>query len=126
MIICIQLRRIEKMSIVRKEKEIDWGSHPTIKNVEIKPLLTKKEHETNITVVLVSVKKGVIVPEHVHNEQDDILYILSGKGKMWVDGIGGFELHKGKLIRVLKGTKHKIYDVKENLLIYDIFTPATI
>jgi quercetin dioxygenase-like cupin family protein len=31
--------------------------------------------------------------------QDDILYILSGKGKMWVDGISKFELQKGKLIR---------------------------
>ena len=114
------------MSLVMKEKEIDWGPHPTIKDVKIKPLLTKKDHKTDITVVLVNVKEDVIVPEHIHKEQDDILYVLSGIGKMWVDGIGEFELHKGKFIRVLKGTKHKIYDIKENLLIYDIFTPATI
>lgn len=114
------------MSIIMKEKDIDWESHPTIKDVEIKPLLTKKDHKINITIVLVCVKKGVIVPNHIHNEQDDILYILSGKGKMWVDGLGEFELQKGKLIRVLKGTEHKIYDIKENLLIYDIFIPANI
>ena len=126
MIICIKLKRFGKMSIVMKEKEIDWGPHPTVKDVKIKPLLTKKDHKTDMTVVLVNVKEDVIVPEHIHDEQDDILYVLSGKGKMWVDGIGEFELQKGKLVRVLKGTKHKIYDVKENLLIYDIFIPATI
>jgi len=114
------------MSFVLKEEGVDWEPHPTFKGVEIKLFLTKKDHKANITTFLSHVRKGNIVPEHIHAEQDDNLYILSGRAKMWVDGIGEFELKKGMFIRVLKGIKHKIYDVTEDLLVFDVFSPASI
>lgn len=113
------------MSFVIKEEEVEWKPHSFAKGVKIKPLLTKEKHGADVTCLTVIVKKGLEVPEHIHEGQDDILYILSGKAKMWINGIGEFELTKGMLVKVAKKTRHKIYGVTEDLMIYDVFSPAT-
>jgi len=98
--------------------------HPTVQGVKIKPLISKKEHGLNMTCMLVNVPAGKEVPEHIHDEQDDILYLLQGKAVMWVDRTGNFSLEPGVIVRVPKGKKHKIFDVTQDLLIYDVFCPA--
>jgi mannose-6-phosphate isomerase-like protein (cupin superfamily) len=45
---------------------------------------------------------------------------------MYVEGKGAFALEPGVVVRVPMGAKHKIYNVTEELLIYDVFHPATI
>ncbi len=35
-----------------------------------------------------------------------------------------YEIDKGSQITVPKKTKHEIFDVEENLYIYDVFSPA--
>jgi mannose-6-phosphate isomerase-like protein (cupin superfamily) len=45
---------------------------------------------------------------------------------MWVEGVGDFSLEPGVIVRVPKGKKHKIADVAEDLLFYDVFFPALI
>ena len=59
-----------------------------------------------------------------HPTQDDILYPLSGKAAMRVDGTGEFTLEPGIVVRVPKGTKHSITNVIEELLVLDVFCPA--
>ncbi len=112
------------MKVVTKEDDVAWNPHPIAKGVEIKVLLSKKDHGADVTCMLVRAKKGFEVPEHVHKEQDDILYPLTGRGKMWVDGIGEFDVGKGMIIRVPKNTKHKVR-FEEDTLLYDVFSPAT-
>lgn len=104
--------------------EIEWIPHPVAKGVTIKPLITKKDNGTDVSCILVRIPKGVDVPEHVHEEQDDILYPLNGRAIMTVDGGGSFPLEPGCIVRVPKGTKHKIENVSEELLLYDVFWPA--
>jgi len=115
------------MKIVINTEEREWSPHPTAKNVLIKSLITKKEFgEDSISILLVKIPKGAVVPEHIHEESEDILYILSGHAKMFIEGLKKFEIEKGMLIRVPRGIKHSIYDVTEDLLIYDVFSPGTI
>jgi len=45
---------------------------------------------------------------------------------MFVKGVGELELKEGMLVRVPRGTEHSIFDVSEDVLVYDIFAPATI
>ena len=105
---------------------ISWQPHPTANGVEIKPLISKKEDSLNVTCMLVSVPAGTEVPEHIHENQDDILYPLKGNAAMWIEGKETFSLEPGVIVRVPKGTKHKIFEVTEDLLIYDVFSPALI
>jgi len=45
---------------------------------------------------------------------------------MWVEGVGDFTLEPGMIVRVPQGKKHKITNIVEELLIYDVFFPALI
>ena len=114
------------MKAYRSVEGISWMPHPTAKGVKIKPLISEKEHGLNVTCMLVNIPVGKQVPEHIHEEQDDVLYPLQGRAVMWVDGTGSFSLEPGVIVRVPKGVKHKISDVSENFLMYDVFCPALI
>ena len=97
-----------EMKINRKIDDIPWVPHPVVTGVSIKPLISSKEHNLNVTCMLVKVPVGKEVPEHIHEAQDDILYPLHGKAVMWVEGVGDFSLEPGVIVRVPKGKKHKI------------------
>jgi len=114
------------MGVNRSVEEVSWIPHPTAQGVKIKPLISRKEHGLNVTCMLADIPVGKEVPEHVHEEQDDILYPLQGRAVMWVDGTGNFSLEPGVIVRVPKGKKHKIFDITENLLLFDVFCPALI
>lgn len=105
-------------------EELTWQPHKTAKGVEIKLLISKAVQGTDVTCLLVRISRGLEVAEHIHENSDDILYPLSGKARMWVEGSGEFSLEPGVIVRIPQGTKHRIYDVSEGLLIYDVFWPA--
>ena len=114
------------MKMHRLVDSLPYLPHHFATGVKIRPMITQKEHQLDVTCVLVEIPVGVEVPEHVHETQDDILYPLKGKGVMWIDGEGEFPIEPGLIIRVPKGTRHKITHVTEAMLIYDVFTPALI
>jgi len=108
----------------RDVESIAWEPHPVVPGVQIKPLVTKRDDGLDVSCLLVRVPVGSEVPEHIHGTQDDIVYPLEGKASMWVDGSDVIALAPGVLVRVPKGTRHRIYDVQENLLFYGVFSPA--
>jgi len=112
------------MKAYRLVENIPWIPHLTAGGVEIKPMISKGEHGLDVTCMLVSVPAGGEVPEHIHAEQEDILYPLKGKAMMWVEETGKFSLKPGVIVKVPPGKKHKITDVREDLLIYNIFFPG--
>jgi quercetin dioxygenase-like cupin family protein len=112
------------MGPVRKTEELEWQPHPTVEGVEIKVLVSQGAHGTDVTCMLVRISRGLEVPEHTHERSDDILYPLSGRARMWVEGSGDFGLAPGVIVRVPQGTRHRIFDVSEDLLLYDVFWPA--
>ena len=114
------------MEIFTSVDSLSWVPHPIAEGVEIKPLVTKKDDNLDVTCVLVKIPAGKDIPEHIHETQADILYPLQGRAKMYVEGAGNLELKPGVVVRVPVGAKHKIFNVTEELLIYDVFQPATI
>lgn len=114
------------MKAYRLLKDIPWSPHPVAAGVEIKPMISMGEHGLDVTCMLVRVPAGKEVTEHIHAEQDDILYPLEGKAMMWVEETGEFSLVPGVVVKVPPGKKHKITDVEEDLLLYDVFFPALI
>lgn len=114
------------MEVFKAVDKISWRPHPIAEGVKIKPLVTKSEDDLNITCILVSIPVGTEIPEHIHTEQADILYPIQGQAEIWVEGVGTFSLKPGVIVRVPKGIKHKICKVLEEMLIFDVFQPATL
>ena len=112
------------MKAYRLMENIPWVPHPIAEGVQIKPFISQKEHGLGVTCMLVRIPAGKEVSEHLHSSQDDILYRLTGKARMWVDGTGEFSLEPGIVVRVPKGIKHRIFAVTQDLVIYDVFCPA--
>jgi quercetin dioxygenase-like cupin family protein len=121
-----KLRKEAFMEICKTIGDISWRPHPIAEGVTIKLLATKSEDDLNVTCLLLRIPPGKEIPEHIHEEQVDILYPLQGEAEMYVEGTGTFPLKPGIVVRVPKGTKHKISNVTEELLIYDVFQPATL
>lgn len=102
--------------------DLSWAPHPVFKDLLIKKLLTHEKDNVDLSIVMVRVKKGSEIPTHVH-EQDDIVYHLEGKGKMWVDGAGDFDVSAGSFMRIPAGIRHQPHDIEEDILAFDIFFP---
>ena len=115
------------MKIIIDTKDIKWMPHSMAKGVFIKPIVTKKEFgNEDLTILLVKIPVGASVPKHTHAESEDTLYILEGRAEMFVQSVGNFEVEKGMTIRVPRGREHMLFNVSEDVLVYDVFTPAVI
>lgn len=105
-------------------EDVNWEPHPFL-DIEIKKLVSKEKEGAEVTILLAKLLKGQTIPKHVHEESDDILFPLEGKGKIVIEGVGEFPLTPGVLVRVPKNTKHKV-SAEEDLLVLDVFAPPMI
>ena len=68
------------MKINRRTDDIPWVPHPVVTGVSIKPLISFKEHNLNVTCMLVNVPVGKEVPEHIHEAAGRHSLSLAGEG----------------------------------------------
>ena len=111
------------MGIVKRVDEIADEPHPFLKGVTMKTLLSKRDDGADATCIVVRCPRGSQIEEHTHPEQDDIIYFLEGEATMWIESLEEFKLEPGTFVSVPKGRRHRTYDVKKDLLIYDVFSP---
>ncbi len=112
------------MSYFIDENTKSWIPHPAkIKGVSMKVLRPSEEGKYKESVALVRVEAGSSVPPHIHENEDDNLYILAGRAKMRVAD-ETCVLEKGIQVSVPAGIEHEIFDVTDDLKIYDIFVPG--
>jgi len=104
--------------------DLSWQDHPLALGVSIKPLISREHDGIDLTCMLVLIPRGREVPTHVHQDQDDIIYPIKGRARMWIDGDGSFDLVPGLVVRVPRGTSHKIDQVTDDVLLYDVFFPG--
>ncbi len=107
-------------------KQVEERDHPTFDGVKIRVLFSREGHGAGATIVMTRVPAGVVIPEHVHDGSDDILHVLRGGATMEIrsgDGAETFGLVPGRVVRVPRDTPHRIFDVTEELEIFDVFAP---
>lgn len=102
-------------------ENLQFIEHAVNKNVKIGYILTHKDDGVDFTSAIVKIPKGQLIPEHTHDVYD-IICPISGKGTIWVENAGEHELKKGVFVAVPPHTKHRIYNVEEDLEVYDIFS----
>ena len=113
------------MEVLFTTDSLAWVPHPTVSDVFIKKIITREKFgQESPSIIVVRIPVGVVVPDHIHKNSEDILFILSGVGTMWIDGVGEVPLRKGNVVRVPRNTNHRIFDITEELLVYDVFSPG--
>ena len=110
-------------SKVLKPNEINWEPHPQLANAKVAYLLSQRDEKADLTCLLVHLPAGTEVEKHTHDNSDDIVYVVKGKGKMWIEEMGDVPMVPGTFIRIPKGVLHQPHDVEEDLVVYDVFYP---
>lgn len=107
---------------VVQENDIQWEPHPQLAKAEVALLLSHRGENTDLTCMLVHLPVGTHVEKHTH-ECDDIIYVVKGKAKMWIEGVGDVPMSEGTFIRIPQGTQHQPHEIVEDFLAYDVFYP---
>ena len=92
----IDFSKIEKTSA-----ENFWGGEGTIYMRAFKDDVTK--------IMLARVEPGCSIGEHTHTTSEEIVYVLSGKGKTIQDGVLE-EMEPGKAYYCPKGHTHTVFN----------------
>jgi quercetin dioxygenase-like cupin family protein len=105
----------------RAEAELKYIPWNTVEMEELNPLLRRQfVVGRDIMVARVLMKKGCIVPEHSHvNEQ--VTYILEGALKFWIDG-REIVVHAGEVLTIPPNMPHRAEALEETVDL-DVFNP---
>ncbi|HXM64804.1 MAG TPA: cupin domain-containing protein [Terriglobales bacterium] len=99
-------------------KHIPWNS---VELEDLNPLLQRHfVVGQNVMVARVLLKKGCIVPEHSHHNEQ-ITYILEGALKFWIDG-KEIVVNAGEVLTIPPHMPHKAEAVEDTVDL-DIFNP---
>jgi len=94
------------------------------KDVEVEPLNTLLDRQMivgdKIMLSRVLLKKGCIVPEHSH-ENEQVTYILEGALKFWIDG-KQIVVRAGEVLCIPSNMPHKAEAVEDTVDL-DVFYP---
>jgi unsaturated pyranuronate lyase len=107
-----------KTAVKAELKHIPWNSIPL---EDLNPLLQRQfVVGQNVMVARVLLKKGCIVPEHSHHNEQ-ITYILEGALKFWIDG-KEIVVNAGEVLAIPPHMPHKAEAVEDTVDL-DIFNP---
>jgi len=119
----IKKKRVVKPSKTKaapqaKSQHIPWSTVPI---EDLNPLLQRHfVVGENIMLARVLLKKGCIVPEHSHHNEQ-LTYILEGALKFWIDG-KEIVVHAGEVLVIPPHMPHKA-EALEYTVDLDVFTP---
>jgi quercetin dioxygenase-like cupin family protein len=113
---------MEKSKVIQPH-EIKWKPHPQLANAKVAYLLSKREEKVDLPCFLVHLPVGTEVERHIHENSDDMIYVIKGKAKLWVDQVGDVPMVEGTFVRIPKGVLHQPHDIEEDLIAYDVFCP---
>ena len=72
-------------------------------------------------------RPGAVVPEHVHETSDELIYVISGRALMTLEGHGEFEVSAGMGVLIPRGRKHSMQvpaSAGEPLVAIQVYAPA--
>jgi quercetin dioxygenase-like cupin family protein len=98
----------------------EWEEHPRSPGLKRKPLLSLEVDGVEFSCSLVRAEEGAEVAEHVHEREEDIAYVLSGRATL---SIGGEEreLDEGMVVRIPAGIPHRIVNCREGFQVLSLF-----
>ncbi len=114
--------------VVYQAESGGWEPHPFAEGLERRVLLSKKDHGAEISIFLLRVKPGwrnLEVVEHLHENSDDITYLLSGSYTVVIEQGEERPMRAGDFIRIPKGVRHGGHSISADFMAINQFCPAT-
>jgi len=102
-------------------KELAWTPHPQFAGVRLAWLMRRSADTPPLSCALVQIPPEAAVPEHIHAHEDDILYVLRGSARMWIDGRGEVPLETGTFLSIPAGTRHRPHSFEGSFLAFNIW-----
>jgi quercetin dioxygenase-like cupin family protein len=98
---------------------LDWNSAP----VEVlNPLASRQVlHTSRVTIARLALKKGAIVPEH-HHENEQVTTLESGRLK-FLSGVGEWTVEAGQSLVIPPNVPHRVEALEDSVAI-DTFAPV--
>lgn len=115
-----------ELAKVIQAEEMRWQPHPRFRGTERASLLNKRDDNFGVTMALDRWSPGAELDRHTHPDCDDIFYIIRGKAKIWIDGVGDVPLVLGSFVKVPKGVAHQPHSVEEETLCHHCWFPANV
>jgi mannose-6-phosphate isomerase-like protein (cupin superfamily) len=106
--------------------ERKWTPHARFAGVKRADLLNRKDDGFGVTMALDYWSVGADLDRHTHLDCDDIFYVISGKAKIWIEGIGDVPLVAGSFVKVPKGALHQPHSVEEDVVVHHCWYPANV
>jgi quercetin dioxygenase-like cupin family protein len=104
-----------------RKTELQYIPWHTIPLEDLNPLLQRQfVVGQEIMVARVLLKKGCIVPEHRHHNEQ-LTYVLDGALKFWIDG-KEIVVHSGEVLCIPANMPHKA-EAMEDTVDLDVFNP---
>ena len=109
------------MGILLNLENLKLEDHPHIKGVKIGFVVTK-EKCSELSIKVLEIEKGMEIPIHTHEKEADTIFVLEGKGKVFLNGEWK-ELKPGDVVVIPPQEKHGV--VAETFLkCYIVHAPA--
>jgi len=111
------------MSFIINLNMLEMKPHPKFEGVKIGFVLTKEKHpELSITVLELS--PGVEIPLHTHEKEVDTIFILKGKGEVYLKNKWS-QVKEGDVVVISPKEIHGLKANKDtNLKCYIVHAPA--
>ncbi|MEV6594841.1 cupin domain-containing protein [Streptomyces acidicola] len=101
-------------------KVVRWADLPT---EHVREGVRRSGYITDdVMLVMNYVEPGMALNPHVHDDFDQLAYIVSGRANYYIDGVA-HELTAGSMLLVPAGSPHYIEPLEEPCLNLDIFVP---
>lgn len=93
----------------------DWKQHPDYEGVFLKPLVTYETTQGHWRCLLVRVQPGATLVSHVHDQEDEIHYVIEGAGRADI-GANILDYRIGSLQFISSGITHSVKAGAEGLI----------
>ncbi len=111
------------MSIFYKNEQIAFEPHPRFQDVSIAKLVTKDRGQA-IGVSILEIDAGVEIPIHTHEQELDSIFVISGKGQAFIDGVWQ-EIKEGDYILIPATIEHGVRNISHQVLkLFIVHSPA--
>ncbi|MGO9173408.1 MAG: cupin domain-containing protein [Rhodomicrobium sp.] len=100
--------------------QVAWSPHPTFAGVLVAWLVQRPEAPA-VSCALVQLPPQAEVPEHAHGQEDDILYVLHGRARMWIEERGDMQLEAGTFLRIPRGVRHRPHSFEDGFLAFNVW-----